>query len=113
MYATSTNMRKTKRIHKMKYYIEVPNATLPTSPKVFAPVILAQRQRRYSDLSVMTAARNINRDPRTIPHFSNARGRDNTPPPIIVAERLNVATHKFDLRSGESNAGTSVSELIV
>jgi hypothetical protein len=48
-----------------------------------------------------------------IPHFSKARGSDNTPPPIIVAERLKVDVTKLDWRLGDSKPGNSASAIVI
>lgn len=40
------------------------------------------------------------------PHFSKTIGRERTPPPTMVATRLNVPTKRLDGRWAESNGGT-------
>ena len=105
--------KKIQRAQEIKYSIVFPKAASPTSPKVFAPVILEQRHRRYIERSVVIAATTINKDPSTIPVFDNANGMLRTPPPMIDAPRLKPAIIIVDFREGEPNSGTRISEAVI
>ena len=43
--------------------------------------------------------------PSTIPTLANASGKESTPPPTIVATRLNVPKNELVFRRGESDGG--------
>lgn len=56
----------------------------------------------------MVAANTIRTVAPIIPHFSKANGNDRTPPPMMVATKLKVATTKEDFRCSESNGGFKI-----
>ena len=64
----------------------------------------------YKERSVAIAATIIqNVAGKMPPHFSNAKGKLNTPPPTIVATRLKVAGRSVEWRLFDPNGGTKIS----
>jgi hypothetical protein len=59
----------------------------------------------YKLKSVITAANTINTVANPIPALANASGNESTPPPTIVATRLNVPKNKVVFRRGELEDG--------
>ena len=103
--ATKTPERNTQRIPVMNNSALGPKAALTISIYVADPVLRAQLQRMYRLKSVITAENIIISVASTIPAFANASGMESTPPPTIVATRLNVPKKRFVLRRGESDGG--------
>jgi hypothetical protein len=82
-----------------------PKANRTTSIYVVDPVLRAQQHKRYKLKSVMTAENTIIIVPRIIPTLAKASGNESTPPPTIVATRLNVPETKLVFRRGELGGG--------
>mmetsp|Transcript_1738 Transcript_1738/g.1652 ORF Transcript_1738/g.1652 Transcript_1738/m.1652 type:complete len:147 (+) Transcript_1738:844-1284(+) len=107
--ATMTSIKNTNRSKLMKRSIASPNDARATSPYDWDPVRLAQLHKMYKLKSVMTAENIIIIVAKPIPHFSNAKGRDKTPPPIIVATKLNVDDRRVERLDGQEKSGFNIS----
>eukprot|EP00977_Amphora_coffeiformis_P029823 scaffold42976_cov199-Amphora_coffeaeformis.AAC.1 len=108
MYPVMTKSKKTASSPETHHSAGFPNAQRATSPYVAPPHHRAARHNMYRDRSVATAANKhsvTGSSPGRLllvlvvllvlllpdEHLEKARGRLNTPPPTMVATRLNVA----------------------